>query len=218
MSSPPDLVFFHNPQSRAAMTRALLEELGVDDTLRVLDFRKDEQLVPEYMAVNPMGKVPVIRHRGTVVTENVAIHIYLADAFRQANLAPALDDPQRGTYVRWLVFYAACFEPAVGDRAMQRDPAPRSQSPYADFDTTMNAITSALEPGPWLLGERFSAADVLWGGALNYGLMFKLVPDWPVFRDYAQRVQTRPAIRRAFEMDEALAAAQARELDEALAA
>jgi len=206
MSSPPDLVFFHNPQSRAAMTRALLEELGVDDTLRVLDFRKDEQLVPEYMAVNPMGKVPVIRHRGTVVAENVAIHIYLADAFRQANLAPALDDPQRGTYVRWLEFYAACFEPAVGDRAMQRDPAPRSQSPYADFDTTMNAITSALEPGPWLLGERFSAADVLWGNALRWLTGFGMVEATPAVADYVARVMARPARQRARAADETLAA------------
>ena len=206
MSSPPDLVFFRNPQSRAAMTRVLLEELGVDDTLRVLDFRKDEQLAPEYMAVNPMGKVPVIRHRGTVVTENVAIHIYLADAFRQANLAPALDAPQRGTYVRWLVFYAACFEPAVGDRAMQRDPAPRSQSPYADFDTTMNAITSALEPGPWLLGERFSAADVLWGNALRWLTGFGMVEATPAVADYVARVMARPAQQRARAADETLAA------------
>jgi glutathione S-transferase len=158
------------------------------------------------MAVNPMGKVPVIRHRGTVVTENVAIHIYLADAFPQANLAPALDDPRRGTYIRWLVYYAACFEPAVGDRAMQRDPAPRSQSPYADFDTTMNAITSALEPGPWLLGERFSAADVLWGNALRWLTGFGMVEATPAVADYVARVMARPARQRARAADETLAA------------
>ncbi|HEX5952777.1 MAG TPA: glutathione S-transferase family protein [Rhodanobacteraceae bacterium] len=207
MSSSSDLVFFHNPQSRAAMIRALLEELGVDYTLRVLDFRKDEQRAPEYTAVNPMGKVPAIRHRGTVVTENVAIHIYLADAFPQANLAPALDDPRRGTYIRWLVFYAACFEPAVGDRAMQRDPAPRSRSPYADFDTTVSAITSALEPGPWLLGERFSAADVLWGNALRWVTGFGMVEATPAIADYVARVMARPAQQRARTADEALAAA-----------
>jgi glutathione S-transferase len=139
MNPSSDLVLFHNPHSRAAMTRALLEELGADYALRVLDFRKNQQLAPDYTAINPMGKVPAIRHRGTPVTETVAIYIYLADVFPQANLAPALDDPQRGTYLRWLVFYAACFEPAVGDRAMKREPAPRAQSPYADFDTTMNA-------------------------------------------------------------------------------
>jgi glutathione S-transferase len=206
MSPSSDLVFFHNPHSRAAMTRALLEELGADYTLRVLDFRKNQQLAPDYTAINPMGKVPAIRHKGTPVTETVAIYIYLADVFPQANLAPALDDPQRGTYLRWLVFYAACFEPAVGDRAMKRVLAPRAQSPYADFDTTMNAITSALKPGPWLLGERFSAADVLWGNALRWLTGFGMVEATPVIAGYVARVMARPAEQRAIKADEALAA------------
>jgi len=205
-SSESDLVLFHNPHSRAAMTRALLEELGVDYELRVLDFRKQEQLAPDYMAINPMGKVPAIRHKGTLVTETVAIYIYLADVFRQAELAPALDDAQRGTYLRWLVFYAACFEPAVGDRAMKREPAPRAQSPYVDFDTTINAITSALQPGPWLLGERFSAADVLWGNALRWLTGFGMVEATPVIADYVARVMARPAEQRAIKADESLAA------------
>ena len=205
-SSGSELVLFHNPHSRAAMTRALLEELGVDYELRVLDFRKQEQLAPDYKAVNPMGKVPAIHHKGAVVTETVAIYIYLADTFRQADLAPGLDDPQRGTYLRWLVFYAACFEPAVGDRAMKRDPAPRAQSPYADFDTTLDAITQALQPGPWLLGDRFSAADVLWGNALRWVTGFGMVEATPVIADYVARVMARPAEQRAIEADEALAA------------
>ena len=206
MSSSPDLVFFHNPHSRAAMTHALLEELGVDYQQRVLDFRNNEQLAAEYRALNPMGKVPAIRHNGTVVTETVAIFIYLADAFPRANLAPALDDPQRGTYLRWLVFYAACFEPALGDRAMKREPAPRGQSPYADFDTTVNAIVRALQPGPWLLGERFSAADVLWGNALRWVTGFGMVEATPVVADYIARVMSRPAEQRTLEADAALAA------------
>jgi len=206
MSSSPDLVFFHNPHSRAAMTHALLEELGVDYQQRVLDFRNNEQFAAEYRALNPMGKVPAIRHNGTVVTETVAIFIYLADAFPRANLAPALDDPQRGTYLRWLVFYAACFEPALGDRAMKREPAPRGQSPYADFDTTVNAVVQALQPGPWLLGERFSAADVLWGNALRWVTGFGMVEATPVVADYIARVMSRPAERRTLEADAALAA------------
>jgi glutathione S-transferase len=206
MNPSSDLVLFHNPHSRAAMTRALLEVLGADYTLRVLDFRKNQQLAPDYTAINPMGKVPAIRHKGTPVTETVAIYIYLADVFPQANLAPALDDPQRGTYLRWLVFYAACFEPAISDRAMKREPAPRAQSPYADFDTTMNAITSALKPGPWLLGERFSAADVLWGNALRWLTGFGMVEGTPIVADYVARVMARPAEQRAIKADEALAA------------
>ena len=132
--------------------------------------------------------------------------IYLADVFSQARLAPALDDPQRGTYLRWLVFYAACFEPALGDRAMQRAPAPRAQSPYADYDTTVNAITQALRPGPWLLGQRFSAADVLWGNALRWVTGFGMVEATPVIADYIERVTSRPAEQRAVKANEALAA------------
>lgn len=206
MYPPSDLVFFHNPHSRASMTRALLEELGAEYEQCVIDFRRNEQLSPEYLAINPMGKVPAIRHDGVVVTETVAIFIYLADLFGAAGLAPALDDPDRGPYLRWLVFYAACFEPAVGDRAMKREPAPRAQSPYADYETTVAAIKQALQPGPWLLGERFSAADVLWGNALRFVTGFKVVEATPVIADYIERVMARPAEQRALAANEALAA------------
>jgi glutathione S-transferase len=206
MKPPTDLVFFHNPHSRAAMTRALLEELGAAFEPCVIDFRSNEQLSPEYRAINPMGKVPAIRHDGVVVTETVAIFIYLADLYRDAGLAPALDDPGRGTYLRWLVFYAACFEPAIGDRAMKREPAPRAQSPYADYETTVAAIEQALQPGPWLLGERFSAADVLWGNALRWVTGFGMVEATPAIADYIARVMARPAEPRALAADEVLAA------------
>jgi len=206
MHPPSDLVFFHNPHSRASMTRALLEELGAEYEQCVIDFRRNEQLSPEYLAINPMGKVPAIRHDGVVVTETVAIFIYLADLFGAAGLAPALDDPDRGPYLRWLVFYAACFEPAIGDRAMKREPAPRAQSPYADYDTTVAAIRQALQPGPWLLGERFSAADVLWGNALRWVTGFGMIEATPVIADYVARVMARPAQQRALKANEALAA------------
>lgn len=205
MRTPTDLVLFHNPHSRACMTRALLEELGAEYESCVLDFRSNEQLSPDYLAINPMGKVPAIRHDGVVVTETVAIFIYLADLYRNAGLAPALDDPDRGTYLRWLVFYAACFEPAIGDKAQKREPAPRSQSPYADYTTTVNAITDAMTPGPWLLGERFSAADVLWGYALRWVTGFGMVEATPVIADYIQRVMSRPGMQRAVKADEELA-------------
>jgi glutathione S-transferase len=206
MKPPTDLVFFHNPHSRAAMTRALLEELGAAFEPCVIDFRSNEQLSPEYRAINPMGKVPTIRHDGVVVTETVAIFIYLADLYRDAGLAPALDDPDRGPYLRWLVFYAACFEPAIGDRAMKREPAPRAQSPYADYETTVAAIEQALQPGPWLLGDRFSAADVLWGNALRWVTGFGMVEATPAIADYIARVMARPAEQRALQADEVLAA------------
>jgi glutathione S-transferase len=113
-----------------------------------------------------------------------------------------------------MVFYGSCFEPALLDRSFERPAVPQMSCGYGDYDSVINTLTAQLERGPWLLGERFTAADVLWGGALNFALMFKLVPDWPVFRAYVERVQARPAIRRAFERDQALA----REQEEALAA
>lgn len=205
MTTSSSLEFFHNPHSRSNMVRALLEELGVDFQMHVIDFRNNEQLAPEYLAVNPMGKVPAIRHEGTVVTETVAIFIYLADRFGQAGLAPALDDPARGSYLRWLVFYAACFEPAVGDRAMKREPAPRMQSPYGDFNTTLKTLHEQLATGPWLLGDTFSAADVLWGNAFRFVTEFGLIEPTPVIADYVQRVMSRPAEARVLEINQALA-------------
>ncbi|HET7301265.1 MAG TPA: glutathione S-transferase C-terminal domain-containing protein, partial [Oleiagrimonas sp.] len=112
----------------------------------------------------------------------------------------------RGPYLRWLVFYAACFEPAVGDRAMKREAAPRMQSPYGDYDSTLKTLTDQLAAGPWLLGERFSAADVLWGNALRFVTGFKLVEATPVIADYITRVMARPAQKRALEANETLAA------------
>ncbi|HET8898571.1 MAG TPA: glutathione S-transferase, partial [Rhodanobacteraceae bacterium] len=147
MTSSAPLVFFHNPHSRSCMTRALLEELGIDYETCTVDFRTSEQLGDEYRAINPMGKVPAIRHDGVVVTETVAIYIYLADRFPAAGLAPALDDPDRGSYLRWLVFYAACFEPALGDRAAKREPLPRISSGYGDFDSVMATVNAQLAAG-----------------------------------------------------------------------
>jgi glutathione S-transferase len=116
--------------------------------LHVLDMKAGEQRKPAYLAINPMGKVPAIRHGTALVTEQVAIFIYLADLFPQAKLAPPLGDPLRGFCLRWLVFYAACFEPAVTDRAQKRDPAPLAESPYGDFDTMLRTLADQLAKVP----------------------------------------------------------------------
>lgn len=202
-----DLTFFHAPNSRSAGVRILLEELGADYDLRVLDLKKKEQREPDYLDINPMGKVPAIRHGEALVTEQPAIYIYLADLFQAAGLAPALDDPQRGPYLRWMVFYGSAFEPAVVDKAMQREPTDRSTSPYGTYDDVIGTISSQLRAGTWLLGERFSAADVLWGTALGWTTMFKLVPELPEITDYVARVTSRPAALRAAALDAAIAAA-----------
>ncbi|OOG53275.1 glutathione S-transferase family protein [Rhodanobacter sp. C03] len=205
----PKVTFFHAPNSRSGGTRALLEELGVQFDLHVLNFKQGEQRKPDYLAINPMGKVPAIRHGEALITEQPAVFLYLADLYPEAKLAPPIGDPLRGPYLRWLVFYGSCFEPALVDKSMQREPAAPSTCPYGDFDTMLKTLTDQLEQGPYLLGDTFSAADVLWGTALNWTTMFKLVPELPVIRTYIDRVLARPAMQRAAAADAELAAAQA---------
>ena len=204
----PSLTLYHAPNTRSFGTLVLLEELGVPYALHPLDFGKEEQLAPAFRAVNPMGKVPALRDGDAIVTEQVAIAIHLADRFPEARLAPPIGDPLRGPYLRWLVFYAAAFEPALVDKARGHEPGRRPMSPYGEYETVIEALAGALAPGPYLLGDRLTAADILWGTALTWTLAFKLVPDRPVFTDYARRVGERPAFARARAKDEALLAAQ----------
>jgi glutathione S-transferase len=174
--------------------------------MKVLDFKGGEHKSPAFLAVNPMGKVPALRHGAAIVTEQAAVYMYLAEQFPAAGLSPALGDALRGPYLRWMVFYGSCFEPAVVDRSMKRDPAPPSTSPYGTFDNVMEAITGQLAHGPWWLGERYTAADALWGSALNWITRFKLVPELPVIAAYLARWSARPAVQRAQAADAALAA------------
>jgi len=206
MAGNDTITFFHSPNTRSSTVRLLLEELGAPYELRAINMKAGEQRKPAYLAVNPMGKVPAIRHRGALVTEQVAIFIYLADLFPQAKLAPALDDPQRGPYLRWLVYYGSCFEPAVVDRAMKREPGALAMVPYGDYDTMLKTLTDQLAKGPYLLGERISAADVLWGTALTWTTMFKLVPELPVIKDYIARINARPAVGKVKALDAELSA------------
>jgi glutathione S-transferase len=186
----------------------LLEELGAPYQLHILNMKAGEQRQPEYRAVNPMGKVPAIKHGEALVTEQVAIFLYLADLVPEAGLAPPIGDPLRGPYLRWLVYYAACFEPAVVDRALKRDPAPPAMCPYGDYDTMLDTLVGQLSTGPYLLGERFSAADVLWGTGLTWTTMWKLVPERPEIMAYVKRLSTRPSVAKVKAKDAELAAAQ----------
>ena len=208
MTNPSEVTLFHSPHSRSAGARILLEELGAPYRLHLLDMKKGAQREPAYLAINPMGKVPAIQHGDALVTEQVAVFLYLADLFPQAGLAPAIGDPLRGPYLRWMAFYGSCFEPALIDRAQKHPPIPAAMCPYGDYDTMLKTLTDQLAKGRYLLGERFSAADVLWGTALTWTTIFKLVPELPVITDYMARVNRRPAVQRAREMDAALVAAQ----------
>ncbi|MCA0317304.1 MAG: glutathione S-transferase family protein [Proteobacteria bacterium] len=200
------VTLFHSPQSRSGAALVLLEELGAPYNLHVLNMKAGEQRRPEYLAVNPMGKVPAIRHRDALVTEQVAISIYLADAFPEVGLAPAIGDAERGTYLRWLVFYAACFEPAVSDRAMKREAGSAQSSPYGDFDTMYETLVQHLSRQPFFTGERLSAADILWGTALHWMTMFGLVPERPVIADFIQKIVSRPSYKTMMDLDATLAA------------
>ncbi len=208
MTTSPKVTFYHAPQTRSSATRALFEELGVDYDMHVLSLKAGDTRKPDYLAVNPMGKVPAIRHGDALITEQPAVMMYLADLYPETNLAPPIGDPLRGPYLRWMVFYGSCFEPAVIDKSMQRDPAPSSTSPYGDFDTMLGTLTAQLDRSPYLLGETFSAVDVLYGTALNWMTQFKLVPELPVIRTYIERVTSRPAMQRAADADTELAAKQ----------
>jgi glutathione S-transferase len=209
MPTSRHVTLFHSPNTRSGTIRILLEELNADHDLHVLNMKKDEQRKPEFLAINPMGKVPTIKHGDALVTEQAAIIMYLAELYPETKMSPAIGDPLRGPYLRWMVFYGSCFEPAVVDRAMKREPAPRGTSPYGDFDTTLNTVTQQLAKGPWLLGERFTAADVLWGSALTWTTGFKLVPELPEIKAYLERFNARPAVARARAKDAELAASQA---------
>ncbi len=204
----PRVTFFHTPQTRSGGTRGLLEELGVEYDLRLINMKAGEQREPAYLAINPMGKLPAIRHGDALVTEQVAIFLYLADLYPQAKLAPPIGDPLRGPYLRWMAFYGSCFEPALMDKALHRDPAPMGTSPYGDYDAVLSTLTAQLGRGPYMLGDAFSAVDVLWGTALNWTTMFKLVPELPVIRAYIDRVLARPAMQRAAALDAELVATQ----------
>src|SRR5690349_14680357 len=206
MTADRRVTLYHSPNTRSSGTLLLLEELGAPYDIHLLDMKAGEQRQPEYLAVNPMGKVPAIRHGDAIVTEQVAITLYLADLFPEAGLAPAIGDPLRGPYLRWLVFYAASFEPAMVDRALGREPGRRAMSPYGEYDTVIETLSAALTPGPYLLGDRISAADILWGTALGWMTAFKLVPERPEIMNYVRRIAERPAVVRAREKDEALAA------------
>ena len=209
MTDTRKLTLFHSPNTRSTGALILLEELGAPYELHVLNMKAGEQRQPPYLALNPMGKVPAIKHGDAFITEQVAIFIYLADLFPEAGLAPPIGDPLRGPYLRWLVYYASCFEPAVVDRALKREPAPPRMSPYGDFDTMLRTLLEQLAKGPYVLGERFSAADVLWGTALAWMTAFKLVPETPVVTAYVDRMNARPAAVRVRTKDAELAASQA---------
>jgi glutathione S-transferase len=169
---------------------------------------KGDNRAPDYLAVNPMGKVPALKHGDVVITEAAAICAYLADEFPRAKLNVPVGDPRRGVFLKWLFFGPSCIEPAMLDRAFPRkEEARRGALGYGDFDTVMDVTAKAVAEGPYLMGEQFTAADVVIGSTLRWGTMFKLLPERPEFTAYIGRLASRPALQRAEAQDKELAAA-----------
>ncbi len=197
----PSITLYHAAPSRSSGVLALLEALGADYALTLLDLKAGDNLAPAFLALNPMGKVPAIVHEGALVTEQTAIFQYLAELHPQAGLAPQPGERDRGPFLRWLAFYGSCFEPAMVDRALQRAPGPRSMSPYVDADTVVQVVETQLDAGPWFLGERFSALDLLWGSALGWMAQFGLLQPGPATAAFIARMADHPALQRARAID-----------------
>jgi glutathione S-transferase len=205
----PRLTLYHAAPSRSSVVHWMLEEVGEPYDVQLMSLKKGENRAADYLKVNPMGKVPALRHGDVVITESAAICAYLADAFPQARLNVPVDDPRRGPYLKWLFFGPSCVEPAIIDRLFPRTgDIPRAALGYGDYDTVIEVLAAAVRNGPFLMGEQFTAADVVIGSALRWGMMFKGLPERPEFVAYAGRVAERPAAKRATQKDHELAAAR----------
>jgi len=204
-----ELVFYTNPMSRGRIVRWMLEEVGQPYRTELLDYASSMK-APAYLAINPMGKVPAIKHGDVVITEGAAICAYLADAFPQAGLAPPIGDKLRGTYYRWLFFAAGCVEAAASNKALgvEVPPEKRGMVGYGSMQDVVAALEIAVANGPYILGEKFSAADVYVGSQIGWGVMFGTFEKSPAFEAYLGRIMSRPAAVRARGIDDALIAEQ----------
>jgi glutathione S-transferase len=201
-----ELTLYTNPMSRGRIARWMLEEVGQPYRVEVLDYATSMK-APAYLAINPMGKVPALRHGDVVVTEVAAICAYLADAFPQAKLAPPPGDRRRGPYYRWLFFTAGPVEAAISNKAIGFVVPPERERMmgYGRIEHVMSALETALSHSDYLAGDDFTAADLYVGSALGFGMMFGTIEKRPTFERYWQRLSARPACKRAKELDDALA-------------
>jgi glutathione S-transferase len=200
------LKFYHAPWSRSSTIFWLLEELGVDYQMELVDIRGENGAPEDYRKVQPNKKVPAIEHDGTIVTERATIAIYLGDTFPEAGLAPAPGDPDRAAYLTTLVYHDAVFDPVICAKVHGLSYV-SNDYPFGLFDDMLAYLENKLSAQPWAAGERFTLADVLLGGGIHYTMdTLKALPERPVFRDYVARTTNRPAFKSSAEKDAALAA------------
>lgn len=199
---PETITFYTNPMSRGRIARWMLEELGEPYETIVLDYGTTMK-APTYLAINPMGKVPAIKHGETIVTEAAAICAYLADAFPSADLAPPPGDHRRGAYYRWMFFAAGPVEAAVTNKSQGFVSDKKTMLGYGTYDDTINALEQQVSRNAFICGDQFTAADVYVGSQIGWGLMFGTIDKRPAFVDYVARLRSRPAAKRASELDDA---------------
>jgi glutathione S-transferase len=190
------ITLYHHPFSRAAGVVWMLEEIGAPYELRFVDIMAGAQKSPEILALNPMGKLPVLTDGDAVVTEVAAIGLYLADRYAYGTLAPKVDDPKRATYLRWSLFAPSVIEPGAMARLSKWDFKP-GQAGWGTYESMLGAIESAIAGRDFLLGDQFTMADVIFGGTIRYMLTFKMLESRPAFEAYAERLAARPALKRA---------------------
>ncbi len=202
-----DLVFYTHPMSRGRIARWMLEEVATPYRTELLDYGTTMK-APAYLAVNPMGKVPAIRHGGIVITECAAICAYLADAFPRAGLAPAPSDPNRGAYYRWLFFAAGPIEAAVTAKALGFivPPDKKGMAGFGSLDDVVGTLEAHLRGKQFVAGDRFTAADVYLGSQIGWGLQFGTIERRPAFESYWAGISARPAAKRAREIDDKILA------------
>jgi glutathione S-transferase len=190
------IVLYHHPFSRAANVVWMLEEIGEPYELRWVDIRAGAQKKPDVLALNAMGKIPILTDGDAVVTESAAIAIYLADRYAYGRLSPRVDDPARGAFLRWILFAPSVIEPGVMAKSSNyafKD----GQVGWGTYEAMISAMEQAVSGRDFVLGKEFSMADVVFGGTVRYMLGFKLIEPRPVLTAYAERLATRPALQRA---------------------
>jgi len=195
------LEFYHAPRSRSFRTLWLLEEIGVPYDLKIVAIRRgDGTGTRDPSNPHPHGKVPAIVHDGTIVFETSAIALYLTDAFPGAKLGPKIGDPERGAYVTWLAYYGGVFEPSLTAKFLKIQHIYGTFG-WAPFEEVLEHLNRTLAAAPYLLGERFSAADIVFGGSLPLLMDRGVVPETPTLRSYASQIAARPAFARAVAKD-----------------
>jgi len=195
------LTLHHHPFSRAASVVWMLEEVGCPYTLEHVDLMKGEQKTESYRAMNPMGKVPTLIDGDTIVTETAAIALYLGDRFALGRLAPTPDDTRRGPYLRWSVYAPSVIEPCCAAKGGGWEYRP-AQAGWGTYDAMLDTISAAIGDGPWLLGDTFTMADIVFGGTVRWMTMFDMLDKRPEYLAYVERLDARPAYAKSRQVND----------------